>query len=464
MNPLSHTTVYICHGCSSGVVAWSSVDRYAHGDAEVSQQQDGREKGHAADSDLIRWKTNAWQDPNMVAWYSGRMVENTGTNYLKNALEIDIIQRFVSGREVIDIGTGTGRAALALLQQGYQMTGIDSSQAMLDETRRLAGGSPITLKVGDILKLPCADASFDSAVALNVMVHFPNWREALAEWRRVVRPGGRLLFDIHSSSHVRLAYGESPAHWPEALRQTDNPKDFANYMARLSVTELVEHANAQGLTVKAVVPYGAFLGGGNVNWLLYQQLERTRRWKRVLSWFACDPGLAELGLFLEQQLVGRLSPSLAGRLFVVLENRADPTANARFEQNALALDAALSQRSFVALQPWLGLPIAECATELRRLLQPLRARHFFFSLFDALLDRLPDYDFGGLLLPEVEEQMRTWRALRQADRRAVAIARGWSADCEQRFRHGVDVTQGSEYFLVEAVLTEYFGLFSGERT
>lgn len=420
--------------------------------------------GEIPDSELIRWKTNAWQDPNMVAWYSGRMVENTGTNYLKNALEIDIIQRFVSGRDVIDIGTGTGRAALALLQQGYQMTGIDSSQAMLDETRRLAGGSPINLKVGDILKLPCADASFDSAVALNVMVHFPNWREALAEWRRVVRPGGRLLFDIHSYSHVEMAYGENPSRWPQALRQTDDPKDFANYMARLSVAELVEHANAQGLTLHAIVPYGAFLGGGNVNWLLYEQLERTHKWKRVLSWFSCDPGLAELGLFLERQLISHLSPSLAGRLFVVLENRADPAANARFAQESAALEAAMAQRSFAALQPWLGVSVAECATELRRLLQPLRARHFFFSLFDALLDRLPDYDFSGLLLPDVEEQLLTWRALRQADRRAVAIARGWSADCEQRFRHGVDVTQGSEYFLVEAILTEYFELFSGERT
>lgn len=112
----------------------------------------------------------------------------------------------------------------------------------------------------------------------------------------------------------------------------------------------------------------------------------------------------------------------------------------------------------------MGVSVAECATELRRLLQPLRARHFFFSLFDALLDRLPDYDFSGLLLPDVEEQLLTWRALRQADRRTVAIARGWSADCEQRFRRGVDVTQGSEYFLVEAILTEYFELFSGERT
>lgn len=428
----------------------------------MSQQEDSQKNGHEAGSDLIRWKTNPWQD--IVTWHSGRMVESVGTNYLKNALEIDIIQRFVRGREVIDIGTGTGRSALALLQQGYQMTGVDSSQAMLDETRRLAGGSPITLKVGDILKLPFADASFDSAVALNVMVHFPNWREALVEWRRVVRPGGRLLFDIHSRSHVQMAYGQNSGRWPEALRQTDDPKDFAHYMARLSVAELVEYANAQELTVQAVVPYGAFLGGGNVNWLLYEQLERTRKWKRVLSWFACDPGLAELGLFLEQQLIGRLSPSLAGRLFVVLENRACPAANERFAQEATALEAALAQGSFSALQPWLGLPLADCAAELRRLLQPLRARHFFFCLFDALLDRLPDYDFSGLLLPEVEEQLLSWRALRRADQRALAIARGWSADCELRFRHGVDVTQGSEYFLVEAVLTEYFGFFSGERT
>lgn len=458
-------TGYIWHGRSAvSVVAWSDVDRYAHGDAEVSQQGGEKNTGHAADSDLIRWKTNAWQDPNMVAWYSGRMVENTGTNYLKNALEIDIIQRFVSGREVLDIGTGTGRAALALLRQGYQVTGVDSSQAMLDETKRLAGGSPITLKLGDILKLPCADASFDSAVALNVMVHFPNWREALQEWRRAVRPGGRLLFDIHSSSHVQMAYGTDPARWPKALRKTDDPHDFANYMARLSVAELVEQATAQGLTVKAVVPYGAFLGGGNVNWLLYEQLERSHRWKRVLSWFACDSGLAELGLFLEQKLVGLLSPSLAGRLFVVLENRADPAANARFAQDAEELERALAQRSFTALQPWLDQNGTDYAAELRRLLQPLRARHFFFSLFDALLDRLPDYDFAGLLLPDVEEQLMTWRALRQADRRAVAIARGWSAGCEQRFRHGVDVSQGCEYFLVESILTEYFGLFTGERT
>lgn len=419
--------------------------------------------GQESDAELIRWKTNAWQDPNMVAWYSGRMVENSGTNYLKNAVEIDIIQRFISGHEVIDIGTGTGRAALALLKQGYRLTGIDSSQAMLNETRRLAGNSPITLQVGDILALPCADATFDSAVALNVMVHFPNWREALAEWRRVVRPGGRILFDIHSKSHVLAAYGEDPEQWPEALRRTNDPQDFANYMARLSTAELAEHANAVGLTLVAMVPYGAIFGGGNVNWLLYEALERTHKWKRVLSWFAHDPALFELGLFIEQQLIGRLTPRAAGRLFVVLENRADPEANARFVAETAAIDAALAQHSFPALQPWLALSEADCAIELQRLLKPLRARHLFFSLFDTLLDRCPDYAFGALLLPDVLEQLLTWRAMRQIDKRTMAIAGGWSEGFPQRFKQGVDVTQGSEYLLVESLLTEYFGVFSGAR-
>jgi ubiquinone/menaquinone biosynthesis C-methylase UbiE len=415
------------------------------------------------DAELIRWKTNAWQDPNMVAWYSGRMLENTGTNYLKNAIETDIIQHFVSGRDVIDIGTGTGRAALPLLQQGYRLTGIDSSQAMLNETRRLAGEAPITLKVGDILNLPCAAASFDSAVALNVMVHFPNWREALAEWQRVVRPGGRILFDIHSKAHVHAAYGEDRGQWPQALQQTNDPTDFANYMARLDTRELVEYADAAGLAVLAVVPYGAIFGGGNVNWLLYEQLERSHKWKRVLSWFASDPALLELGLFIEQQLIGQLSPCVAGRVFVVLENRADPQANKLFAENIDAIDAALGQRSFSALQPWLKLSLADCASELRRLLQPLRARQFFFSLFDVLLDQQPDYAFDGLLLPDVLEQLLTWRALRQADTRAMAIAKGWSAACPSRTMHGVDVSQGSAYFLLESLLTEYFGVFSGER-
>ncbi|HET8707511.1 MAG TPA: class I SAM-dependent methyltransferase, partial [Pseudomonadales bacterium] len=97
---------------------------------------------------LTQWKTDAWKDPAMVAWYSGRMVENSGTNRLNNMLEVGLCDRFAVGQTVLDIGVGTGRASLPLARKGMQLTGIDSSQAMLDECQRLAGNVPVQLQVG----------------------------------------------------------------------------------------------------------------------------------------------------------------------------------------------------------------------------------------------------------------------------------------------------------------------------
>ncbi|MBC8745375.1 MULTISPECIES: class I SAM-dependent methyltransferase [Paraburkholderia] len=414
-------------------------------------------------SDLIRWKTGAWQDPGMVNWYSGRMVQSESTNSLKNAVEVGTIKRFVRGPEIVDIGVGTGRAALPLVADGYRLTGIDSSQAMLDETRRLAAGAPITLKVGDVASLPCGDNEFDCAVALNVLVHFPNWRESLLEWKRVVRPEGRLIFDIHSRDHTTAAYGVDHAKWPEPLKLTENNGDFAYYMSRASVDELVDFANSAGLRLVAAVPYGAFLGGGNINWLSYAELDATQRFKRALSWFARDNKLFDLGLFLEESLIAHLTPRVTGRMFVVFDNCPDPEANARFAADVAARDAALDKRDFAALLPWLPLTPNEYATGLERLLQPLRSRHFFFLLFKTLTARQPDFNFGGVIPPGAFEQFLAWIEQERIDQRASEIARGWAADAPFRFKDGVDVTVGVEYNLVKALLEKHFGMFTGGR-
>ena len=414
-------------------------------------------------SDLIRWKTDAWQDPRMVNWYSGRMVVSESTNSLKNALEIGAIRRFASGPEIVDIGVGTGRAALPLVADGYRVTGIDSSQAMLDETRRLAAGAPISLKVGDVAALPCADNSFDCAVALNVLVHFPNWRESLLEWKRVVRPGGRMVFDIHSLDHAHAAYGADESRWPAPLKRTQTKDDFTHYMSRVSVDELVEFANAAGLTIVAAAPYGAFLGGGNVNWLSYAELDATQRWKRVLSWFARDQALFDLGYFLEETIVRHLTPRVTGRMFVVFDNRPDVQANARFAADVAARDAALDKRDFAALQPWLPYTREQFAAELAKLLKPLRSRRFFFALFKTLVARMPDFDFRGVLAPEVLEQFGAWLEHEQIDQRATGIARGWAAGAPFRIKDGIDVSVGAEYNLVKALLETHFGIFDGGR-
>jgi len=414
-------------------------------------------------SDLIRWKTDAWQDPRMVSWYSGRMVVSESTNSLKNALEVGAIRRFASGRDVVDIGVGTGRAALPLVADGYRVTGIDSSQAMLDETRRLAAGAPITLKVGDLAALPCEDNAFDCAVALNVLVHFPNWRESLLEWKRVVRAGGRMVFDIHSLDHVHAAYGSDESRWPAALERTQTQGDFTHYMSRVSVGELVEFADGAGLTIVAAEPYGAFLGGGNVNWLSYAELDATHRWKRLLSWFARDQALFDLGNFLEDAIVRHLTPRVTGRMFVVLDNRPDREANARFAASVAARDAAIDRRDFAALLPWLPHTREQYAARIESLLKPLRNRRFFFGLFKTLMTRMPGFDLRGVVADEVLEQYIAWLEHEQIDERATRIARGWAEGAPFRIKDGIDVTIGAEYDLVKALLQNHFGIFDGGR-
>ena len=411
------------------------------------------------DAALIHWKTNAWADPGVVGWYSGRMVQAESTNTLKNVIEINTIKRFARGPSIVDIGVGTGRAALPLVAEGYRLTGIDSSQAMLDETRRLAGDRPIALLRGDLADLPCDDATFDCAVALNVLVHFPNWRESLLEWKRVMRPGGRLIFDIHSLDHATAACGTDKDQWPEALRSTDDPQSFNRYVARIGIAELVSFADAAGLTIAAVVPYGAFLGGGNTNWLLYEELESKQRWKRVLSWFARDQALFDLGLFLEEALISQLTPRVAGRMFVILDNAPDAQANAAFAADIAARDEAIGRRDFAALAQWLPLTPGALGAQFERLLRPLRCRHFFFLLYKTLVANLPDFDFHAALPAYVRQQLSVWIANERLDREAVAIARSWSAGCDFKIKHGVDVTIGVEYSLVAALLAKYFGVF-----
>jgi len=99
------------------------------------------------------------------------------------------------GRRVLDIGTGTGRAALALARLGASVVGVDASEAMLAVARRRAAsvGAEIVFARGDVHTLAFADRSFDVVVCLRVLMHAVDWRRALGELCRVARD--RLVID-----------------------------------------------------------------------------------------------------------------------------------------------------------------------------------------------------------------------------------------------------------------------------
>jgi len=101
----------------------------------------------------------------------------------------------VVGRAVLDVGTGTGRAAIALAARGALVTGVDASAEMLvvAERRAKEAGVVVIFTPGDAHALAFPDRSFDAVICLRVLMHTPDWRRSLGELCRVAR--GRIVFD-----------------------------------------------------------------------------------------------------------------------------------------------------------------------------------------------------------------------------------------------------------------------------
>jgi 2-polyprenyl-3-methyl-5-hydroxy-6-metoxy-1,4-benzoquinol methylase len=99
---------------------------------------------------------------------------------------------------VLDVGTGTGRAAIALARRGAHVTGVDASAEMLAVANRRAreAGLDVTFLSGDAHRLVFGDRSFDAVVCLRVLMHTPDWRQSLAELCRIAR--SRVVFDYPS--------------------------------------------------------------------------------------------------------------------------------------------------------------------------------------------------------------------------------------------------------------------------
>jgi len=145
--------------------------------------------------------------------------------------------------EVLEIAVGTGRN-LALYRGGAKVTGIELSDAMLERARRRATeiGLDATLVQGDAQDLPFADASFDTVVCTFSLCTIPDERKALAEARRVLRPGGALLL----VEHVR-----SPNPLVRAIEHVADP-----IMRRIAGDHLLrdplDHLDDAGFTIERV--------------------------------------------------------------------------------------------------------------------------------------------------------------------------------------------------------------------
>jgi len=93
---------------------------------------------------------------------------------------------------VLDIGCGTGYATEALSEMTDEVHGLDQSDAQLGRAKSKLG-ERVQLYRGDAERLPFADDSFDAIWSSGSIEYWPNPVDALAEMRRVGRPGAPVL-------------------------------------------------------------------------------------------------------------------------------------------------------------------------------------------------------------------------------------------------------------------------------
>lgn len=114
------------------------------------------------------------------------------------------------GRVLLDVGGGTGNYAAALRAQGWAPLLIDASPQM----RQIAQGKGLPAIPGEAASLPFGDATFDAVTMISMLHQAANWRQALGEARRVLRPHGCLAVVLLTADHIKevsWAYDLFPA-------------------------------------------------------------------------------------------------------------------------------------------------------------------------------------------------------------------------------------------------------------
>jgi SAM-dependent methyltransferase len=160
--------------------------------------------------------------------------------------------------QVLDLGCGTGRLTLALAAAGHTVTGVDPARASLDAARRKPGAATVTWIEGTSAVL--SEQPFGIAVMTSHVAQFlvtdEEWDRTLADIRRALVPGGRLVFDtrdpldrawdrwnpVDSRRRVALPDGGDVEMWTEVTAVRDGLVDFTIHYRFSDDTELASTA------------------------------------------------------------------------------------------------------------------------------------------------------------------------------------------------------------------------------
>jgi ubiquinone/menaquinone biosynthesis C-methylase UbiE len=114
-------------------------------------------------------------------------------------LEVGLVERYATGKDVLEVGCGTGRILDRVARFARSATGIDLSGGMLARARQRG----LHVVQASATELPLRAASVDVAYSFKVLAHIPDIAGALREMARVVRPGGWVIAEFYNARSIR---------------------------------------------------------------------------------------------------------------------------------------------------------------------------------------------------------------------------------------------------------------------
>jgi ubiquinone/menaquinone biosynthesis C-methylase UbiE len=179
-----------------------------------------------------------------------------GYHDLLDELEADFVQRFATGRDVLEVGCGTGLVLERIARFARTARGVDLSPGMLERARERG----LDVVEGSATGLPFDDESFDVTCSFKVLAHIPDIATALGEMARVTRVGGFVLAEFYNPMSLRgLAKRFGPArsvaddtHEDQVYTRFDSPR-----AVRRLVPEGCRWVDARG--VRIVTPTAALM-------------------------------------------------------------------------------------------------------------------------------------------------------------------------------------------------------------
>ena len=146
----------------------------------------------------------------------------------------------LTGQRVLEIGCGRGVGTEIILERfaAGEVHAFDLDPDMVRLARKRLSPYPaerVRLFVGDAENIEAADDSFDAVVDFDIIHHCPNWQRAVAEVRRVLKPGGKFFFEeVTKQALDRWFYRTFLEH------PTEN---------RFTASQFVAEVESQGITV-----------------------------------------------------------------------------------------------------------------------------------------------------------------------------------------------------------------------